>query len=275
MNVVRGYLKCRFYAVGRGDASSRKMRGAGERVGLCRKRRPWRFPGQMRYADRRLAKGATMTKAEWLAATFPPDMLDFLKGKVSDRKLRLFACACVHRQWPLVPPIERDAVAVAERFADGQATEKELKEARSKCRMQPAFSGGIAAYKCATPTAAEAARLSEAWARHSLQRHRLDTGDPSANRTHAEEGAAHADLLRDIFGYRFRRVTLKPTLRTSTVLAVATGIYQEKAFDRMPILADALQDADCDNEDILTHCRNANQVHVRGCWVLDLLLGKG
>jgi len=61
---------------------------------------------------------------------------------------------------------------------------------------------------------------------------------------------------------------------TTDVLALARGIYDVCAFDRMPILADALQDAGCNNDDVLTHCRDANQVHVRGCWVVDLLLGK-
>jgi hypothetical protein len=60
---------------------------------------------------------------------------------------------------------------------------------------------------------------------------------------------------------------------TSTAVALARGIYEDRAFDRMPILADALQDAGCDNEDILDHCRGP-EPHVRGCWVVDLLLGK-
>ena len=82
-----------------------------------------------------------------------------------------------------------------------------------------------------------------------------------------------AVLAREIFGNPFRPVTLNPAWLTSTVLALANGIYSERAFDRMPILADALQDAGCDNEDILTHCRQSGE-HTRGCWVVDLLLGK-
>ncbi|MCE9566332.1 MAG: hypothetical protein K8U57_30275 [Planctomycetes bacterium] len=80
--------------------------------------------------------------------------------------------------------------------------------------------------------------------------------------------------MRDIIGNPFRPVTTDPTWLTTDVVALATGIYEDRAFDRMPILADALQDAGCDNDDILNHCRNANQVHVRGCWVVDLVLGK-
>jgi hypothetical protein len=68
-------------------------------------------------------------------------------------------------------------------------------------------------------------------------------------------------------------VCLQHQWLTSTVIALAQGIRDESAFDRMPILADALQDAGCANEDILNHCRSAGP-HVRGCWVVDLLLGK-
>jgi hypothetical protein len=81
-------------------------------------------------------------------------------------------------------------------------------------------------------------------------------------------------FLRDIFGNPFRPGVCEPSWLTSDVVALARGIYDDKAFDRMPILADALQDAGCTNEDVLSHCRDANQVHVRGCWVVDLLLGK-
>ena len=87
------------------------------------------------------------------------------------------------------------------------------------------------------------------------------------------EQAIHARLLRDIFGNPFRAVTLDPSWLTSTVLALAAGIYNDRAFDRMPILADALQDAGCDNEEILNHCRQAGE-HCRGCWVVDLILSK-
>ena len=80
-------------------------------------------------------------------------------------------------------------------------------------------------------------------------------------------------LIREVVGNPFRPITINPTWLTSTVVSLATGIYDEKAFDRMPILADALQDADCDNEDILNHLRGPGP-HVKGCHVLDLLLGK-
>jgi hypothetical protein len=88
------------------------------------------------------------------------------------------------------------------------------------------------------------------------------------------EEAPHAALLRDIFGNPFRPATFDPSWRTDTVTALATQMYESRDFGAMPILADALQDAGCDSDDILSHCRDTKQVHVRGCWVVDLVLGK-
>src|SRR5262249_28039734 len=80
-------------------------------------------------------------------------------------------------------------------------------------------------------------------------------------------------LLRDIFGNPFRPVSVDPAWLTSTVVSLAEGIYADRAFDRLPILADALQDAGCENADILAHCRRDGP-HCRGCWVVDLLTGR-
>jgi len=82
-----------------------------------------------------------------------------------------------------------------------------------------------------------------------------------------------ADLLRCVVASPFRPVAFNPAWTTSTVVALAQGMYAERDFSAMPILADALQDAGCDNDDILNHCRGAGP-HVRGCWVVDGILGK-
>jgi hypothetical protein len=82
-------------------------------------------------------------------------------------------------------------------------------------------------------------------------------------------------LLHDVFGpLPFREVAVDPRWLTADVVALARSAYDEKAFDRLPILADALQDAGCDNDEMLKHCRAENLEHVRGCWVVDLLLGR-
>jgi hypothetical protein len=88
-----------------------------------------------------------------------------------------------------------------------------------------------------------------------------------------EERRAHCSLLRDVFGNPFRPVSFNPAWRTDTAVAIARQMYDAREFGAMPILADALQDAGCEDEVILGHCRDANQPHVRGCWVCDLVLG--
>jgi hypothetical protein len=81
------------------------------------------------------------------------------------------------------------------------------------------------------------------------------------------------EMIRCVAGNPFRPVTFAPSWRSETAVALASGIYAERAFDRLPILADALEEAGCDNGDVLTHCRGPGP-HVRGCWVIDLVLGK-
>lgn len=88
------------------------------------------------------------------------------------------------------------------------------------------------------------------------------------------EQTNQAHRIRDIFGNPFRPVAFDLSWGSDTVLSLARHIYNSRDSSAMPVLADALQDAGCDNDDILNHCRDANGVHVRGCWVVDLLLGK-
>lgn len=81
------------------------------------------------------------------------------------------------------------------------------------------------------------------------------------------------EVFRDIFGSPFRSESIETAWRTGAVTALADAIYADRAFDRLPILADALEDAGCTNRAILDHCRGPGP-HVRGCWVVDLVLGK-
>jgi hypothetical protein len=105
----------------------------------------------------------------------------------------------------------------------------------------------------------------------------LAGGDPKGgefSRGKRLEWARHCGFLREIFGNPFQPVAFDPLWRTPDVMLLARGIYEEKAFDRMPILADALQDAGCEVADLLDHLRDPHAAHVRGCWALDLVLGK-
>jgi hypothetical protein len=97
--------------------------------------------------------------------------------------------------------------------------------------------------------------------------------DPAWRAAREREEREHAGLLREIFGNPFRPVVFDPAWQTPSVLNLARSMYQERSFDRMPLLADALTDAGCTHAEVLGHCRLA-QKHVRGCWVADLVLQK-
>jgi len=97
---------------------------------------------------------------------------------------------------------------------------------------------------------------------------------PLAGRMRAAAAEAYlCRLLRCVFGNPFRPVVVGRTWRSAAVMGLARGIYADRAFDRLPILADALEEAECDDADLLTHCRSDGP-HVRGCWAVDLVLGK-
>jgi hypothetical protein len=157
---------------------------------------------------------------------------------------------------------------------------------------------GETAFKCAIPDADELWQIDLAWADAALaiegqEIRKTWTGTPEdladaldswheagggsgepVGWTEADPAGEMAELLRCIVGNPFRPVGVDQSWLTSTVVALARGIYDDRAFDRMPILADALQDAGCANADVLTHCRDTGP-HARGCWVVDQLLGKG
>jgi hypothetical protein len=92
--------------------------------------------------------------------------------------------------------------------------------------------------------------------------------------TREDRMGQQASVLHDIFGNPFRPVAFESTWRTATATALAKTMYDARDFAAMPILADALEDAGCVVPEVLTHCRDPQGVHVRGCWVVDLVLGK-
>ena len=218
-----------------------------------------------------------MTETEWLACTSPDPMLEFLRGRASDRKLRLFAVACCRRLWPLlVEEASRYVVELAEEFAEKQYRPLSLESA---IRDNYAFLQTINPYT-ATAVAVSAANAAggeaswaAAWVTVSDARraiHLSNNSDPFL------EAKCQSKLLREIVGNPFRSPSIEPTWLywcNRAVEGVAQAIHEERQFDDMPILADALEDAGCDNTDILDHCRQPGP-HVRGCWVLDLCLGK-
>jgi hypothetical protein len=215
------------------------------------------------------------------------------------RKLRLFACWCCRRIWKeLVDKRSRKAVEMTEHFVDGLATEAQLLAAHEEafqarqemshtavasCRLvnfhEEAFQAkqemstirgnhiryiaahmahGVSGYETVDVTAESAEVLVRIGTLGTLRRAQTE----------------QAQALHCVLGNLFRPVAPDPGWRTSDVTLLAQGIYDEHAFERMSILADALQDAGCDNTDILSHCRDTSTPHTRGCWVVDLVLGK-
>ena len=231
-----------------------------------------------------------MTEEEWLACNDPERMAKFLRAGASDRKLRLFAAACCRAFWAeLNLEVTRSAIETNERYADGEATEEELRRLRS-------------------------AAHSTAWSAQYYTRREPHGGDPPAQRLYYRErlgtpsdetlgrlylvafmannnprlrsdemplltrdpilASLAPSLLREVFGNPFRPVAFDPAWRTDTALILARQMYESREFSAAPILADALQDAGCDSEELLDHLRDPNATHVRGCWAVDLVLGK-
>lgn len=304
-----------------------------------------------------------MTEAEWLVSSDPQAMLHFIRiagmegmrsweasgqamprFKVSDRKLRLWACGCVREVWHLLTDERsREAVRVAERFADGEASDTDLVTARRKAdHVRMGWTRGE------SDSDVGRANVAAVWTNHPGG---IQIGHAVTVLTPLSGGAVQADLLRCVIGNPYRPVTLWPSRcprcdspdparhpavqwegevqpchddwhnhtrcpwHTPLVVSLAEGAYQARpgrvcercggqggwwdnsflgrGFDdceachgtgrvedglldqvRMAVLADALEEVGCVCEDIFNHLRSSEK-HVRGCWVLDLLLGKG
>jgi hypothetical protein len=271
-----------------------------------------------------------MTEREWQVCGNPEQMLAFLLGSdasgwprivawftgkaggtgvpqscATERKMRLFACACLYPLRELLKdPRSEAAIEVSERFAERQATSNELTEAGNDAWLaveslqptaielaSPGFALGSTmanVWPLAARAAADVTNLfaSEAAVavQGSVERASMEWAGkgPSIAEVAAVTGAAaRAHLLRDIIGpLPFREVRLDPGTRTETVRNLAYTIYKERDAttgrldtSRLAVLAHALEEAGCTNIDVLQHCRE-DGVHVRGCWVVDLLLGK-
>jgi hypothetical protein len=235
-----------------------------------------------------------MTEAEWLVCTEPGQMVDFLsEKKASRRKFRLFSCACCRYIWPLLThENSRKAVQIAERFADDLVTQEECDAVwdtldasfgRIPAGVEPERSAALAALSTVFSDVRKNHGNAEGAGYVTLHVPMAvayaSRGSPNSKEWRsAEAGAKRAlcDLLRDVFANPWDTVKIKRDwLRWNdgTVSRIAQSIYEECTFDRLPILADALEDAGCHDADILDHCRQPGP-HVRGCWVVDLLLGK-
>jgi hypothetical protein len=185
-----------------------------------------------------------MTEQEWLDCTDPRPMLEFLRGQSTQRKLRLFLCAFSRQRWVRnTPKVVKRVVEVAEQYADAIIGKETLRtvqqetEARHSMQVQTPLSSLPGWTLC--PNAREAAEAMESLSRKVDRR-------------------LHADLLREMMGNPFRTTKADRSWlawNESTITRLAQAMYDERAFDRLPILADALEDAGCTDADILGHCR--------------------
>jgi hypothetical protein len=217
-------------------------------------------------------------------------MLVFLRDKASERKLRLFAVACCRRIWKLIPDKSgHRVVEQAERYADGLASQRQLGKARGACSpraliRRPLFERDngwfamLAAVACASNDVLEmeVAAMASAMAYSGCSL--VDGPDssttyPQRRKLRAQELSYQASLLREIFGNPFRSVTVGSAELTPAIKCLADSIYAERAFERMPVLGDALEEAGSNPLEVLVHFREPRE-HARGCWVLDVILGK-
>jgi hypothetical protein len=222
-----------------------------------------------------------VTETDWLASENPYHLLHVLeeRGVKSNRKLRLAAVACARRVWDLLPERVRHAIEVSERYADGRAKYAEMRAAAALCggRWRPGTFAAVAralAHRQAAVGAIDAlyGLLACAWGGPALTSRFGGVSD--------EECRTFCRIVRDVFGNPFRPAGFDRAWRTRDVDALARAAYEERVLpqgtlhgERLGLLADALEESGCDNVEILAHLR-APGPHVRGCWALDLILGK-
>jgi hypothetical protein len=252
----------------------------------------------------------TMTEAEWLACDKPRDLYGFFRvygffrDQAGERKQRLLVAACCRRLWPwLTDPGSRVAVEVVEQLADGRAGREDLIRAREAAWQ--AYEG-VRDDELRGRAAWAVTRALEAWDGSHASGHVLlevvhvageaayrrafpappkyDRDHPASIAGERAEQAALAGLIRCLIGpLPFRPATVDPrwlSWNGGAVVKLAQSAYDQRSLPygeldpaRLAVLADALEDAGCDNQEMLTHLRGPGP-HVRGCWAVDLLLGK-
>ncbi|WP_238602414.1 hypothetical protein [Fimbriiglobus ruber] len=225
-----------------------------------------------------------MKESEWLSCADVFDLWDSspLGNSATDRQYRLFAAACCRRIWQWMPDDRaRRAVETLERFADGLcgAEERQVtldalvgEDEDDAVQDGPHTRAMTAAILCAGDNGCDSLRLADEVAESCAGAAAVASGIFDRSIFVAEQ-KHQCDLTRDMFCNPFRPVQFLPDWRTSSVSAIASRIYDSREFAVMPILADALEDAGCDNIDLLAHCRGTGP-HVRGCWAIDLILDK-
>jgi hypothetical protein len=218
-----------------------------------------------------------MTETDWLTCTQPQPLLDYIRGRASERKLRLLARAFAAQYVHLGEPesYNRHSVSIAEAAADGRVTRDEL-ERFYESVVDDLFSGYANMAGVAHPDVQAALDRTCAAAEYYLSTDAADPTPPGVSLLPAVH-ARLADLVREVFGNPLRPLP-PPTAAVlawngGTVPALARAIYDDWAFARLPVLADALEEAGYTDAAVLEHCRGSGP-HTKGCWAVDLVLGK-
>ncbi len=226
-----------------------------------------------------------MTEAEWLACDDWGDMYDHVCGRATTRQFLLLAVALCRQIWDRFPFDEcRQIVEAVERLADHprvsdgdydildevNATTAALQERYHRIHETEERPRGacLAAMACGGVWHDPGEMIMKVADSAVIAVVGRTTGRAWHDQVRTQNWALH-----ELFGNPFRPVAFAPNWRTETAVVLASGIYAERAFDRLPILADALEEAGCEHADVLTHCRGLGP-HVRGCWVVDGVLGK-
>jgi hypothetical protein len=223
-----------------------------------------------------------VTEAEWRDCTHFDLLWGALASRATARKRRLQECASCRRSWHLLrDEPDRRAVELAERYADGLASAEQLQKARDAV-WKGIRSFGVSADPQSSewwthfgvlPAVSSDRELADAW--------RAGNREPEPPLT--AEAWSGLELLRELVGNPFRTVALNPawlTWQDGTVRELARAAYDERRLPegtldpaRLAVLADALEDAGCTDAELLAHLRGPGP-HVRGCWAVDLILGK-
>lgn len=213
-----------------------------------------------------------MTETKWLACSEPSLMLKQLQGRVSERKLRLFACACWRRVWTLLSPADHRAIEAAERCVDGLLSFTEMLALAERAATWGARHA-VARWVDADGAAAEARSRVGSAACQVAETELEEVGLWKQAVYH--ESRKQCALLRCIAGNPFRPPNLPEAWRgwnDGALVKMAQAICDDRRWTDLPILADALEDAGCTDVLLLDHCRTPTE-HARGCHVLDALLG--
>jgi hypothetical protein len=236
-------------------------------------------------------KKMQMGESQWITCPEPEPMLDFLQGNITQRKLRLLACAACRYVWnQLADKRCQRAVEVAEHYADGQESNKELEKAyheacdaignQNEAGQDAASAAAVVHNACYSEGGwMNTKKALTCAAAVAVQQAARDAGAEGIAAPNSEdqikrrENENMAHLIREIVGNPFQPVSFDPQWLTTPIRFLAQTIYDDFAFDRLPELAASLQSVGCDCEAILEHCRD-QKPHYRGCWVLDLVLGK-